>query len=74
MNFELLLSRQKLGTFLENKVLHNEKSAPKMILFNEKNFQLMTRTVPSGVYQKNIGAVFTHFYIMLKGLKVAILK
>ena len=43
--FKLLLSRQKLDTFLENKVLqklkfstnvNNEKCAPKMIFFNEK--------------------------------------
>ena len=43
--FELLLSRQKLGSFLENKVLqklkfsknvNNKKCAPKMIFFNEK--------------------------------------
>ena len=43
--FKLLLSRQKLGTFLENKVLqklklsknvNNKKCAPKMIYFNEK--------------------------------------
>ena len=43
--FELLLSRQKLGIFLENKVLqklkfsknvNNEKCAHKLIFFNEK--------------------------------------
>ena len=43
--FELLLSQQKLGSFLENKVLqkwkflknvNNEKRASKMIFFNEK--------------------------------------
>ena len=45
--FKLLLSRQKLGTFLEKKVLqklklsknvNNKKHAPKMIFFNEKFF------------------------------------
>ena len=48
--FELLLSRQKLGSFLENKVLqklkfsknvNNEKCAPKMILFNEKKIRMI---------------------------------
>ena len=46
--FELLLSRQKLGTFLENKLLqkskfsknvNNEKFAPKIIFFNEKKLE-----------------------------------
>ena len=45
-NFEVLLSRQKLGSFLENKVLpklkfsknaNNKKCAPKMIFLNENN-------------------------------------
>ena len=46
--FELLLSQQKLGSFLENKVLQklkfsknvkNKKCAPKLIFFNEKKIE-----------------------------------
>ena len=46
--FELLLSKQKLGTFLKNKApqklkfsknVNNKKCAPKMISFNEKKIE-----------------------------------
>ena len=46
--FKLLVSCQKLGTILENKVLqklkfsknvNNEKRAPKIIFFNEKKIR-----------------------------------
>ena len=44
--FELLLSQQKLGTYLENKVfwslqnINNEKCAPNMIFFHEKKIRM----------------------------------
>ena len=48
--FKLLLSRQKLGSFLENKVLqklkfskdfNDKKCAPKMMFFKEKNRKIL---------------------------------
>ena len=80
--FELLLSRQKLGIFLENKVLQifkfsknfkNEKCAPNIIFFNEKkretdldNFRHRVLKVPYLKLGPLGNSIFTYTFNVLK--------